>query len=219
MGNSLLNYPQSMGIFDVIMLLLTGLVAIYMIYRFLQRQKNPETAGVWNIYYIVGFLVLLVAGLLLIIFGWQALGNNFVAVVAGLIPFSLATGLVAQFYPKYAKPYLWLMVIGLVLITVARYGNMVGLGSVVYPVFHAIAGLTIVIIPFLACKDQKVQKGFSAVAIGGILIGLGGMALAFLKAGKQLLFFSNDVVFAILSPLLLLMALFFTFGFMKGVKK
>ncbi len=217
MGN--LNYPQSMGIFDVIMLLLTGLVAIYMIFRFLQRQKNPETAGVWNIYYIIGFLVLLVAGLLLIIFGWSALGNNFVAVVAGLIPFSLATGLVAQFYPKYAKSYLWLMIIGLVLITVARYGNMAGLASVVYPVFHAIAGLTIVFVPFMACRGQKVQKGFSAVAIGGILIGLGGMALAFLKGGKQLLFFSNDVVFAILSPLLLLMALFFTFGFMKGVKK
>ncbi len=58
--------------FDGLVLLLTGLVAIYMIYIFMQRQKNPETAGIWNIYYSVGFLVLLVAGLLLIIFGWGA---------------------------------------------------------------------------------------------------------------------------------------------------
>ena len=57
------------------------------------------------------------------------------------------------------------------------------------------------------------------VAIGGILIGAGGIALAFLKAGKQFLFFSQDVVMAILAPLLLVMALFFTWGFMKGVKK
>lgn len=206
--------------FDGLILLLTGLVAIYMIYRFMERQKNPDTAGVWNVYYIIGFLVLLVAGLLLIIFGWGALANNFVAVVAGLIPFSLATGLIAQFYPKYHKPYLWLMVIGLVLIAVTRYGGMTGLAKVVYPLFHAIAGLTIVVVPFAACAaGDKVQKGFSMVAIGGILIGAGGIALAFLKAGKQFLFFSQDVVMAILAPLLLVMALFFTWGFMKGVKK
>ena len=219
MENSLLKYPATMGILDVIILLLTGLVAIYMIFRFVQRQKNAETAGVWNIYYMVGFLVLLVAGLLLIIFGWTALENDFVAVVASLIPFSLATGLVAQFYSKNAKAYLGLMIIGLVLIAVARYGDFATLTAISYPVFHAIAGLTIVVLPFMACKGDKVQKGFGMVAIGGILIGLGGMALAFLKQGKVLLFFTNDVVFAILSPLLLLMALFFTWGFMKGVKK
>ncbi len=206
--------------FDGLILLLTGLTAIYMIFRFMQRQKNPETAGIWNIYYSVGFLVLLVAGLLLIIFGWGALANNFVAVVAGLIPFSLATGLIAQFYPKYEKSFLGVMVLGLILITVTRYGGMVSLGKVVYPLFHAIAGLTIVAVPALACKaGDKVQKGFGLVAVGGILIGLGGMALAFLKAGKQLLFFSADVVMMILAPLLLLMTLAYTFGFMKGIKK
>ncbi len=208
-----------MGVLDRIVLLLTGLVAIYMIYRFIQRQKNPETAGPWNYYYIVGFLVLLVAGLILIFAGWGALGNNFVAVVAGLIPFSLATGLIAQFFPKYEKPYLWFMAIGLVLIAITRYAGMAGLAKVVYPIFHAIAGLTIVGVPYLACRKHLVQKGFSMVAIGGILIGLGGMALAFLKAGKQLLFFSQDFVLMILAPLLLFMALFFTFGFMKGAKQ
>lgn len=206
--------------FDGFILLLTGLTAIYMIFRFMQRQNNPDTAGIWNIYYIIGYLVLLVAGLLLIIFGWGALANNFVAVVAGLIPFSLATGLVAQFYPKYEKPYLWIMIIGLVLIAIARYGGMVTFGKIIYPIFHAIAGLTIVLIPVLACKaGDKVKKGFGLVAVGGILIGLGGMALAFLKAGKQLLFFSPEVVMAILAPLLLLMTLAYTYGFMKGVKK
>ena len=206
--------------FDGLILLLTGLTAIYMIFRLLQRQKTPETAGIWNIYYMVGFLVILVSGLLLIFFGWVALQDNSVAIVAGLIPFSLATGLIAQFYSKYEKPYLGLMVVGLVLIAVTRYGGMISLGKVVYPIFHAIAGLTIVAVPFLVCKaGDKVQKGFGLVAVGGILIGLGGMALAFLKAGKQLLFFSADFVMLILAPLLLLMTLAYTFGFMKGVKK
>ncbi len=205
--------------FDGLVLLLTGLLAIFMIYQFLTWQKKEETSGVWNIYYSVGFLVLLVAGLLLIIFGWGALANNFVAVVGGLIPFSLATGLISRFYPKYEKMYLILMVIGLVLITVTRYGNMLSLGKIVYPVFHAIAGLTIFFIPILVCKGKKVQKGFGMVTIGGTLIGLGGIALAFLKAGKQLLFFSQDFVIMILAPLLFFMTLFFALGFMKGKNK
>jgi len=44
------------------------------------------------------------------------------------------------------------------------------------------------------------------------------MALAFLNAGSQLLFFSGAVVNAILAALLLLMALAFAWGFMKDIK-
>ncbi len=42
--------------------------------------------------------------------------------------------------------------------------------------------------------------------------------MAFLKAGNQLLFFSSDVVFTILAPLLLLMTVAFTLGFMKEMQ-
>ena len=195
--------------FDGLVLLLTGLIAIYMIFRLMQFQKDPATTGIWNIYYSVSFLVLLVAGLLLIIFGWGALANDFVAVVAGLIPFSLATGLVARFYPKFEKKYLILMIIGLTLIIVTRYGGMVTLGKIVYPVFHATAGLTIFFIPFMACKGKLVNKGYAMITVGGGLIGTGGIALAFLKNGKQLLFFSQEIVLLILAPLLFFMALFF----------
>ena len=48
------------------------------------------------------------------------------------------------------------------------------------------------------------------------MIGLGGIALAFLSAGKQLLFFSQDFVLTILAPLLFLTALFFALGLVKG---
>jgi len=51
-----------------------------------------------------------------------------------------------------------------------------------------------------------------------LLIGIGGIALAFLTSGSQLLFFSLDVVLAILAPLLLLMSLAFAWGFVKDVK-
>ena len=49
----------------------------------------------------------------------------------------------------------------------------------------------------------------------GVLIGLGGVALAFITMGKQLLFFSPDFVMMILTPLLFLMAGAFALGFAK----
>ncbi len=44
---------------------------------------------------------------------------------------------------------------------------------------------------------------------------MGGIALAFLQADNQLLFFSSDVVFAFLGPLLLLTCLAFAWVFIK----
>jgi len=207
-----------MTIFDRIVLLLTGLIAIYMIWFFIGKQKTKETAGMPNMYYIVSFTVFLVAGLLLIVFGWGALANKFVAVVAGLIPFALATGLIAKYYPKMEKGYLALMVLGLVLIAVTKYGEMIVFGKIVYPVFHSIAGLTIFFIPILAVKAKRVSSPFVNVTIGGTLIGLGGIALGFLTAGSQLLFFSQEFVLMILAPLLFLTALFFALGFVKGTQ-
>jgi hypothetical protein len=48
-----------------------------------------------------------------------------------------------------------------------------------------------------------------------VLIGLGGIALAFIALGKQLLFFSPDFVMLILTPLLFLMTGAFALGFAK----
>jgi len=208
-----------MGIFDRIILLLTGLLAIYMISFFLKRQKNEKTAGRHNFHYIISFSVLLVAGLLLIIFGWDALGNNFVAVVATLIPFTLATGLVCEYYNDKAKGYVILMLVGLILIALTRYvDSMELIGKRAYPIFHSIAGLTIFFIPIFLVKADKVKKQFIWVTVGGTLIGLGGIALGFITAGKQLLFFSPEFVLMILAPLLFIMTLCYMYGFTKGDK-
>ena len=209
-----------MGVnFDSIVLLLTGLVAIYMISFFLKRQKNEKTAGRHNFHYIISFLVLLVAGLLLIVFGWDALGNNFVAVVAGLIPFTLATGLVCEYHKEKAKGFVILMLIGMVLIAITRYASgMDTLAKIVYPVFHAIAGLTIFFLPIFLVKADRVKSQFIWVTAGGTLIGLGGIALGFLSAGRQLLFLSSEFVLMILAPLLFVMTLCYMYGFTKGDK-
>ena len=92
------------------------------------------------------------------------------------------------------------------------------LATIILIIFHSVAGLIIFFAPIFAVKSQKAPGGFIWVTVGGALIGLGGIALAFLKAGTQLLFFSKDFVFTILAPLLLLMTLAYTYGFMKKIK-
>ena len=204
-----------MGIFDRLVLLLTGLVAIYLIWRFYRRYRQTEKMH--DIYYIIGFGVLLVAGLLLIAFTYAALGNPLVVIVAVLIPASISLGLVAEFLPQYEKRYLTFALIGLVLITITRFTGPAGLATVVLIIVHSAAGLLIFGLPLWAVKQGKAPSGFELVTVGGTLIGLGGIALAFLKTGGQLLFFSGAFVMAILAPLLLLMSLAFAWGFVKNI--
>jgi len=207
-----------MTLFDQLILLLTGLTAIYLIFRFVQDNKGGGKSC--NTYYIIAFAVLLVSGLLLIFKGYDVLQNPLVVVIAYLIPLGISLGLVAEFYPDKEKLYLVFGVIGLVLIFLTRvvWTNTGGLATIILIIFHSIAGLIIFFTPIFVTKAKKAPSGFIWVTVGGTLIGLGGIALAFLKTGKQLLFFSEDFVFTILAPLLLLMALAYTYGFMKKIK-
>ncbi|HIE57922.1 MAG TPA: hypothetical protein EYP88_06815 [Anaerolineales bacterium] len=205
-----------MTVFDRIILLLTGLVAAYLVWRFYGRYSQEKNR--YDVYYMLGFVVLLVSGVLLIFLGWDILASPYILTVATLIPLGISMGLMHQFMPEYAKGYSWFALIGLLAIAATSIADM-SFKSVAVPVFHGVAGLIIVGVPIKRCIAGVAPKGFGLIGIGGILISLGGMALAFLKAGKQLLFFSEAVVMNILAPLLLLMALAFTWGFVKDIKQ
>lgn len=203
--------------FDQLVLLGTGLVAIYLIIRFIQdylRKGKPF----YDIYYIIAFSVLLVAGLLLIFLGYGILPAPSVVVVTTLIPLAIATGLVNQYYEKNGKAFLLFAIVGFILIALTRFLNVGGaLATIVLIIVHSIAGLEIFFIPILLVREKKVPGGFIMVSVGGFLIGLGGIALAFLKSGSQLLFFSQEFVMTILAPLLFLMTLAYTWGFVKKI--
>ena len=202
--------------FDYLTLLATGLVAIYALWKFYKHYQ--ENKSVSDIFYMISFGVLLVAGLLVIAFPYSALDNPLVVLVSYLIPAGLSMGLIAQFYPKYGMPYLILVIVGLALIGITRILELDDLGRIVLPIFHSIAGLTIFLLPMVVVRAGRAPTSFLGVSLGGALIGLGGIALAFLSADKEFLFFTQDVVDAILAPLLLLMALAFTWGFVKEMQ-
>ena len=217
-------------ILDQVILLLTGLTAVYLVYRFFEEFKSKEVKPKQNIFYIISFIVLFVSGVLIIFLGFDILGdpenpivlfgielNPIISIVATLLPFGIAMGLVCEFYTKYAKYYHLVMLVGLISIALQQYGVIES--KLIYPIFHSLAGLTIFFIPIIAVKNKVANAGFIWVTVGGTIIGIGGIALAFLGAGKPLLgIFTADVVFAILTPILLFMSLGFAYGFMKKIK-
>ena len=205
-----------MELFDQIALLLTGLTALYLIWQFYGRYRVDK--GLYDIYYMMGFAVLFVSGVLLIFLGWGILASPLVLTVATLVPLGISMGLMNQFMPEYKKIYSWFALLGFLAIAITSLTGS-PLKKFAVPIFHGVAGLIIFGLPlYLSIVKKNVPKGFGLVGVGGLLIGIGGIALAFLTAGSQLLFFSQDMVLNILAPLLLLMTLAFAYGFTKDIK-
>jgi hypothetical protein len=195
---------------DIAFLLLTGLIAAYLCWYFFQRYQLNK--ALHNLYYLMGFAVLLVSGLLLIFLGLDILASPYVLTVASLIPLGISMGLAEEYFPAWKKVFKWFAAIGFLAIAVTSIGGMDTLKKIAVPLFHGVAGLVIFLGPFVA---KGAPKGFWWVGIGGALIGLGGIALAFITMGSQLLFFSPEFVTLILTPLLFLMAGAFALGFAK----
>jgi hypothetical protein len=125
---------------DIAILLATGLVAIYLLWRLFQHFMGAPGSRRYDIYYIISFAVLLVAGLLLIFFTYDVLSNELVVIVAALIPLGLSVGLVNEFYPRYGIAYLLFALIGLAAIAVTRYTGPDTAATVILAVVHGIAG-------------------------------------------------------------------------------
>ncbi len=203
-----------MKLFDQVVLLLTGLLAAYLAWRFIGRYRREQ--GLYDAYYALGFVVLLVSGVLLIFGGWGLLDSPYVLTVATLIPLGISLGLMNQYLRAYKKYYAWFALFGLLAIAVSSI-NGLAFKSVAVPLFHGVAGLIIFGLPLYLCLVKKsAPKGFGLVGVGGGLIGIGGIALAFYKAGRPLFgIFTGEFILMILAPLLFLMTLAFAVGFTR----
>lgn len=195
---------------DTAFLLLTGLIAAYLCWYFYRRYNLNK--ALHNLYYLMGFAVLLVSGLLLIFLGLDILASPYVLTVASLIPLGISMGVAEEYYPSWKKTFKWFAVAGFLAIAITSIGGIEALKKIAVPLFHGVAGIVIFLGPFFA---KGAPKGFWWVGIGGMLIGLGGIALAFISMDAQLLFFSPSFVMLILTPLLFLMAGAFALGFAK----
>jgi hypothetical protein len=195
------------AIHDRILLLLTSLLAAWQVAVGINGSDALPMVA-----YTVGFGVLLVAGLLLIILGFEALESPIVVIVSTAIPLSLSLGLVWEHLPAARQAYLVFALLGFFAIVVTRALPIKNkLPVLVLAVVHGVAGLTIFALPLAWALIGRAAPGFALVGVGGALIGLGGLLLALLRAGKPLL--PGATIYRLLPSLLLLMTAAFVAGF------
>lgn len=197
---------KKITVLDRILLLITGLLAAYQI---VIGIEGSDMIAMWT--YTIAFGVLLVAGLLLIILGFDILDSPLVVIVSTLIPLSLSLGLVWEYLPGWRIPYLIFAVVGFLTVTITRYATPGKTASFTLIPVHGIAGLLIFGLPILLALRGTAPAGFALVGVGGALIGVGGLLLAFLKAGKPIL--PRKTILTVLPSLLLLMTAAFVAGF------
>lgn len=201
---------MKMSSLDRVLILLTGLLAAYQIVVGIDKMDSVPIIA-----YTVAFGVLLVAGLLLIILGFDALDAPVVVIVSTIIPLALATGLVYQHLASFRTLYLLFAIGGFAAVTFTRSTPMKNrLPVLTIAIVHGIAGMTIFLLPILTSIRGETHPLFALVGVGGALIGIGGLLLSFLKTGRPIL--SKEKILKVLPGLLLLMTICFVAGFKYG---
>ncbi len=198
---------MAISVFDRILLLATGLLAAWQV---VVGINGADTFPM--IAYTVGFGALLVAGLLIIILGFDVLESPAVVIVSTVIPLSLAVGLAWEHLPAYRTGYVLFGGIGFLAVVLTRALPAKDRGPVfVLALVHGAAGLTIFLLPLALACAGRAAPGFALVGAGGAFIGMGGLLLSFLKAGRPLL--PRRTVLRVLPGLLLLTTAAFVVGF------
>jgi hypothetical protein len=201
---------MKMSSLDRVLLLITGILAAYQV-----AVGIDGFTALPIIAYTIAFGVLLVAGLLLFILGFDVLDAPIVVIISTIIPLSLATGLVWQHIASFRTLYLVFAILGFLAIGITRLFPMPDkLPTIILTIVHGIAGLTIFLLPIILSIQSRTQPLFSLVGVGGALIGLGGLLLSFLKTGRPIV--SRATILRIFPALLLLTTICFVAGFKFG---
>jgi hypothetical protein len=194
-------------VFDRLLFLLASLLAAWQVAIGINGADTLPTIA-----YTVGFGVLLVAGLLIIILGFDIPGSPIVVIVSTIIPLSLSLGLVWEHLASFRILYSIFTIVGFLAIIITRSVPMKNkLPVIVLAGVHSIAGMTIFLLPVILAFSGLAHPAFALVGLGGALIGIGGLLLSFLRAGKPLL--SRSTIFKVFPGLLLITTICFVTGF------
>jgi hypothetical protein len=191
---------------DRIALLITGLLAAYLI---VMGVEGLPVLATWA--YSTAFGVLLIASLLMIINGFEVLDSPLVVIIASIIPLGLSLGMVIEnLPPDWHLPYLAFVGIGFLGILLSRFLVPERAATIMLAFVHGVAGLLIFGLPIVLVLQGVKAPMYLFMSAGGALIGIGGMLLAFLRAGKPII--SAEKIFSLLPWILLLMSATFVLG-------
>ncbi len=191
---------------DRIALLITDVLAAYLI---VMGVEGLPVLATWA--YSTAFGVLLIAGLLMIINGFEVLDSPLVVIIASIIPLGLSLGMVIEnLPPDWHVAYLVFVVIGFLAILFTRFLVPERAATIVLAFVHGVAGLLIFGLPIVLVLQGVKAPMYLFMSAGGALIGIGGMLLAFLRAGKPII--SAEKIFSLLPWILLLMSATFVLG-------
>ncbi len=192
------------------LLFLTGFLAAYQIAIGIDRMDSVSIIA-----YTIAFGVILVAGLLLIILGFEVLDLPIVVIISTIIPLALSLGLIWQHLASLRTPYLIFAIVSFLAVILTRSIPMQNrLPVVVIAITHGISGITIFLLPIIISVQGGMKPLFALVGIGGALIGILGLLLSFLKTGKPIL--SKEKLMGLFPVLLLLTTALFVAGFKLG---
>lgn len=190
-----------------ILLLLTSLLAAYQVAVGINGLESVPI-----ITYTIAFGVLLVAGLLIMILGFDVLNSRIVVMVSTIIPLSLSLGLIWEHVYAWRLPYLVFTCLGCLAVIITRMISFpLRLSTGILAIVHGVAGMVVFLLPSVLSAQGFTRPWFALVGLGGALIGLTGLLLYFLKSGRPIV--SRDIILAILPAILLLMTGSFVIGF------
>jgi len=199
---------MKMSVLNRIIFLFAGLLAGYQIIAGMDSYSNLTTA-----LYTISFGLLLLASLLLLLMGFEIMENDFVAVVATLIPITLSLGLVTD---KLENAFFYSILISVTFV-VAVYLRFFSAGKVALlslGAIHLLSGSVVFFLPIVLFLKGRAEAHILMISLGGIIIGTAGFALGFLKTGK--LVDMKEKIFSLFPTILFLTTLAFVIGLMTN---
>ncbi len=151
----------------------------------------------------ISFLVIAVA---LSALKLDALSLPITPYVGALYPAFMAAGVLGTKYWKQYVAFIFIMLL-LMLVGSVTYKPLFTVAEVM---LHSISGLIVTFLPLIMTAQRKTPAATSLIGLGGLLISIGGLALATLMVKRPLL--PLETVIFLLHPLLFLSAFVMSAG-------
>jgi hypothetical protein len=192
---------------DIGFLLATAVWGV--VFTALALRAYAKKGAVQTLLWALAMLALLVVGATILLYDFAGLQLPHTSPTGMFVPGLLAAGVLAAAYrPRWGIYYgVYVLLMTLVFIAVRATG---GPYTPALLTVHVPSGLIIIIVP--AWMAVRGLRSLALSSVGGVLIAIGGMALAALSGGRPIL--PLEVVLVVLTPIVFFSTFLITLGFL-----